>query len=359
MIRSTTQCPTSSDVHSPPLSAGGELSDDGGLPACVAAHLQSRRLVSRGVEIQVAELQVLCASKRLAELTFFSLLWFSGAALTLYALRLEGAPRYVAYATGFVAIGSALNAFVLLLHEGMHGTLFAGRRLNRWVSVALGGCVLISFTAYQVLHIRHHTYLGDEGGRDPDDYHNYSRSPRLVWLLHYVRLAVGAFLYLLMIPILAWRHGTQAERRRVAQEYAVLACAWALLFAVIPFAALLHAWLLPLVLVGYMTNVRGFTQHGLTDAHDPLLASRTMRPNRLVSFLLLNENLHLEHHLFPEIPSYSLGRLRELIEPNLPRAVEGRSYLAFIGRFFRATFRGDERPVGVKVKAMGGAHVGH
>ena len=359
MIRSTLQCPTCSDAHSPPGSGGGSGTADGGLPACVAAHLHSRRLVSRGVETQVAELQGLCASKRLAELAFFPLLWFCGAALTLCALRLGGAPRYVAYAAGLVASGLALNAFVLLLHEGMHGTLFAGRRLNRWGSVALGGCVLMSFTAYRVLHIRHHTYLGDEAGRDPDDYHNYSRSPRLVWLLHYVRLAAGAFLYLLMIPALAWRHGTRGERRRVAEEYAVLACAWALVFATIPFAGLLHAWLLPLVLVGYMTNVRGFTQHGLTDARDPLLASRTMRPNRLVSFLLLNENLHLEHHLFPEIPSYSLGRLRELIEPNLPRAVEGRSYLAFIGRFFRATFRGDERPDGVKVKAMGGANVGH
>ena len=328
-------------------------------PACVLAHRRARRLASARVEAEVAALQRLCGAKRFGELAFFLLLWFAGASVAHYAVRLEGLPRYGAYAVGLVTSALALNAFVLLLHEGMHGTLFASRAANRWASVALGGCVLMSFTAYQVLHIRHHTYLGDEAGRDPDDYHNYSRSPRLVWLLHYVRLAVGAFLYLLMIPDLPSRHGTPEERRRVAQEYAVLGCAWAAAFASVPFPVLLHAWLLPLVLVGYMTNVRGFTQHGLTDAHDPLLASRTMRPNPVVSFLLLNENLHLEHHLFPEIPSYHLGRLRELIEPNLPRAVEGRSYLAFIGRFFRATFRGDERPVGVKVKTVGGAHVSH
>ena len=337
-----------SNAPSAPPSPGGRASESAGVPECLLEHQRTRRLVSAGVEAEVAELRRLSATKRFAELAFFPLLWLAGGSLALYALRLHGPPRYVAYAAGFTISAVALNAFVLLLHEGMHATLFAGRRANRWVSVALGGCVLISFTAYQVLHLRHHTYLGDE--RDPDDYNNYSRSPRVVWMLHYVRLAAGAFLYVLLIPFLARRYGTAMERRRVFEEYCVLACAWSLAFALVPTPVLVHTWLLPLVLVGYMTNIRGFTQHGLTDAHDPLLASRSMHPNPVVSFLLLNENLHLEHHLFPEIPSYSLGRLRKLIEPNLPRAIEGRSYLAFLGTFFRATFRAGERAVTVGVK---------
>ena len=332
------------------------------LPDCVLAHRRVRKTLSAGLEPEIAGLQQLSPLKRWVELAFFPLLWAAGSALTLYALRFHGPARYAGYAAGILTSAVALNGFVLLLHEGMHATLFAGRALNRWVSVALGGCVLISFTADQVLHLRHHTYLGDE--RDPDDYHNYSTSPRVVWLLHYVRLAVGAFLYVLLIPLLARRHGAPQERSRVTQEYALLICAWALAVVVVPAPVVVHAWLLPLVLVGYMTNVRGFTQHGLTDAHDPLLASRSMRPNPLVSFLLLNENLHLEHHLFPEVPSYSLGRLRRLIDPKLPRVIEGRSYLAFLENFFRATFRGDERPVGLKVNprvvtSEGGNRAGH
>ena len=336
---------------------------DQALPACVLASRKVRKDLSAGLEPEIATLQKLSPAKRLVEMAVFPLLWIVGAAITLGALRLHGPARYAGYALGIVTSAVALNGFVLLLHEGMHATLFAGRALNRWVSVALGGCVLMSFTAYQVLHIRHHTYLGDE--RDPDDYHNYSASPRVVWLLHYVRLAAGAFLYILLIPMLARRHGSPEERRRVSQEYAILICAWAVAIVVVPSSVLVHAWLLPLVIVGYMTNIRGFTQHGLTDAHDPLLASRSMRPNPVVSFLLLNENLHLEHHLFPEVPSYSLGRLRRLIDPKLPRVIEGRSYLAFLGRFFRATFRGDERPVGLRVNSSvavaseGGSHGRH
>ena len=106
---------------------------------------------------------------------------------------------------------------------------------------------------------------------------------------------------------------------------------WTTLAWLVPFHTLALVWLIPLVIVGYMTNIRGFTQHGMTDAHDPLLASRSMHPNRIVSLLLLNENLHLEHHLFPEIPSYNLPRLQRLIEPRLPRRSWGGRIWHFSG----------------------------
>jgi fatty acid desaturase len=303
------------------------------------SHIDARRRIAAGLEPQLAQLRRFDLFKRLAELAFFPLLWTAGANVTLLShqapLRLLG-----------IAISAmALNGFVLLLHEGMHAVLFPRPIINRCVSVLLGGCVLMSFTAYQVLHVRHHQHLGDEN--DPDDYHNYSTRPWVVWTLHYVRLLAGSFLYILLIPLLATRYANARQRRHIAQEYAFLLIVWTTLAWLVPFHTLALVWLIPLVIVGYMTNIRGFTQHGMTDAHDPLLASRSMHPNRVVSLLLLNENLHLEHHLFPEIPSYNLPRLQRLIEPRLPRAVVGRSYLAFLGRFFRATFVGDETPIGV------------
>ena len=75
-----------------------------------------------------------------------------------------------------------------------------------------------------------------------------------------------------------------------------------------------------------------------------------MLPNPLIAFFLLNENYHLEHHLFPEIPSYHLPRLHQLIWPKLPRAVSGHSYLAFLATFFRATPRMDETPIGLVIR---------
>ncbi|HSK78054.1 MAG TPA: fatty acid desaturase [Thermoanaerobaculia bacterium] len=303
--------------------------------------------LSRGLEGEIAALRRFSPGSRALELLVFPLLWISGSVLVLsqpgspsgfpseYALRILG--------TLLAALG--LNAFVLLLHEGMHGTLFPSRFWNRWISVLLGGCVLISFTAYRVMHEEHHRYLGDP--RDPDEYRNYTSSPVLLWALHFVRLTVGCFLYILLIPVLAWRRGDSQDRRRIFEEYAILGAAWTAAFLLIPFETLLHGWLIPLVVVAYMTQIRGFTQHGITDPTDPLLASRSIHPGPLVRFLVLNENYHLEHHLYPEIPSYNLRKLHHLLRDRLPRSVTGSSYSGFLARFLRATWKRDDTPIGM------------
>ena len=248
-------------------------------------------------------------------------------------------------AVGIAITAVALNTFPLLMHEGMHGTLLPRRRWNWIVSVLLGSVFLMSFSAYRVLHIRHHRYLGDP--RDPDDYHNYSRSRLVVWSLHFVRLAVGPLLYLAMIPVLALKYGSAIQRKLICCEYAILLLVYAALLRAFTLRTLLVVWIAPLLLVGLFTAIRGFTQHGITDATDPYLASRTMLPHPLIAFFLLNENYHLEHHLFPEVPSYHLHALHQLIWPKIPRAVSGKSYLAFLARFFRATPHMDETPIGL------------
>ena len=107
----------------------------------------------------------------------------------------------------------------------------------------------------------------------------------------------------------------------------------------------------PLLVVGWLVNLRGFTQHGLAVAEDPLLASRSVHAHPVVAFLLLNENFHLEHHLFPEIPSYNLLKLHKLIWPRLPRAVKNDSYSEFLLTSLKQATHLDESPIGVVEKS--------
>jgi len=158
---------------------------------------------------------------------------------------------------------------------------------------------------------------------------------------------MGSFLYLVLIPLLALRYGSPRERQLICLEYTFLGTLYSLLLRTFPAGELFMVWIVPLLLVGMLTAARGFTQHGITDAEDPFLASRTMIPHPVIQFFLLYENYHLEHHLFPEVPSYHLARLHRLIWPKLPRAVSGRSYLAFLLAFLRATPRLDETPIGL------------
>ena len=292
--------------------------------------------LSKGLEIELAALTTLEWRKRIGEFVFFVPLAVLGVCLTPNGLVVPGV----------IITALALNAFVLLMHEGMHGVLFGGRATNRIASVLLGSTFLMSFSAYRVLHTRHHKYLGDK--RDPDDYQNYVGNRPLLWLLHFMRLLVGSPLYLVLIPLLALKYGSAEERRDILAEYAFLLIVYSLLLHFVSLPLLGVTWGIPLLIVGTLTSVRGFTQHGITDASDPYLASRTVLPNPIVGFFLLHENYHLEHHLFPEVPSYHLTRLHALIWPRLPRAVSGRSYLGFLLSFLAASRRLDDTPIGLE-----------
>ena len=300
------------------------------------ATLEARQQLSRGLEPQLAALRRLRAPRRVAEILFFVALWGLG-----IALGIAGVPL-----VGIIAAGLALNAFFLLTHEGHHNLLFTNRTFAHAVNIALSTPLLTAPTAYRVLHELHHRYLGGPG--DPDEYRNYTGNPTKRWAMQWMRLTIGTLVYTPMIPVVAFRRAERADRIRMAAEYAVMGTIWIAAFALIPLDVLLQVWLIPGVIVGYISGVRALAQHALTEAHDPLLASRSVRSNRIVAFLLLNENFHLEHHLFPEIPSYNLPRLRELLRDRIPRAVEAVSYTRFLAAFVARTIRGDESPLGVR-----------
>jgi len=311
----------------------------------IASHIEARRMMMQGLETELTILRRLDLGKRLHEMSFFLALWV--VSITVNYIGYQNVAGYLH--VGFRIVGTlgtaiAINTFILFLHEGMHNTLFGNRFWNRWISAALGWLFCISFTAYKVMHTRHHNYLGDP--RDPDDYQNYLKNKPLLWTMHYGRLILGPYLYIFVIPLLALRYGSALERRHVIEEYIALISVYIVATLVIPANLLLYMWFLPLVITAHMTAIRGLTQHGITNAQDPFIASRSIQANRIVAFFLLNENFHLEHHLFPEIPSYNLAEVHKLIWPRLPRVVTGTSYLAFLFKFFVATLKMDERPIG-------------
>src|SRR5262249_57405583 len=120
-----------------------------------------------------------------------------------------------------VAVGVAIHAMATLMHEGIHGTLFRRRGLDRWVGFLLGAPALFSFTAYKVAHLAHHHHTRTP--RDPDDFHNVSTSRLVRSLVFYAWLVAGMLAYLLHVPIGALRLGSPRERRAILTEYALMA----------------------------------------------------------------------------------------------------------------------------------------
>jgi fatty acid desaturase len=310
------------------------------------ATVSARELLSRGLEPQIAALRQLRPVRRLTEVGLFAALWIAGISLGLAGLDADGGWQWPLRLSGIVTAALALNALFLLSHEGHHRLLFRSDRVNHAANVLLCIPLLHAPSAYRVLHELHHRFLGGPG--DPDDFHNYTSDARLRWALHWIRLTIGTLVYMPLIPVVAWRRARPVDRRAIAAEYALMVAIWWPAFAFIPMRVLLQVWLVPGVLVGYISAVRAVAQHALTKGDDPLLASRSVDSNAVVSFFLLNENYHLEHHLFPDIPSYHLPRLRLLLQPRLPRTVGARSYTRFLLRFVERCLRGDEAPLGVR-----------
>tara|TARA_Y100000590_G_C15006487_1_gene745907 strand:- start:170 stop:469 length:300 start_codon:yes stop_codon:yes gene_type:complete len=63
------------------------------------------------------------------------------------------------------------------------------------------------------------------------------------------------------------------------------------------------------------------TQHlaAKVDSKDHRLSTYSVRINPIFSFLYWGMEYHLEHHMFPMIPSYNLKKLRHEIDDQLPK----------------------------------------
>jgi fatty acid desaturase len=254
--------------------------------------------------------------------------------------------KYVACLPLYLLAAASLHGVSLFTHEAVHGTLSSNRVWNRMLGALCAWPVLQNFTAYKVLHLRHHDHLGLPG--DPDHYENYTHWSWLLVAMHWGRLVAGYPAYIVAIPVLGFRRGRGWERFWVALETGcVVALVIAAVLSPIPRALLVHAWLFPMLFINTLVNVRGMSQHTLLEHHfDPVLGTRSILTNRVTAFFMCNENYHLEHHLYPGVPWYNLPRLhRELHDDLVARGAPYiGSYFAFVREFATATLR--RRPPG-------------
>lgn len=295
---------------------------------------------------QLQEWHRLEPGRNLRRFFVFAALYTAAACGALFAAeRLHGLPGWLAMLPCWIIAGAALHGISLFTHEAVHGTLSRHRVLN-----AVGGalCALPvwqNFSAYRVLHLRHHDDLG--GGHDPDHYLNYTRRTWGLLVLNWLRLLIGYPVYIAAIPILGWKHGHSRARAGIAAELALTVSASWLACHFLPAAWLLHAWLIPMIFINTMVNIRGMSQHTLLEhADDEVRGTRSILTGSLVRFFMCNENYHLEHHLYPGIPWYRLPAVHERLEPELRRrgAPFIRSYTAFVRQFIRHSSPRRTRP---------------
>ena len=219
------------------------------------------------------------------------------------------------------------------VHELGHQTVFRSPWLNRLFLRILAFLGWTNFEVFNVSHARHHAYTL----HPPDDLEvvlpiklmrqHFFKQGFIQPLGPYyaikgqVRVALGKF-------GAGWEQSlfpaSDPRKARAPRRWALtLLVGHGLIVAV---SLYLHLWLVPVLVTlgpfygGWLQWLCNNTQHiGLMDnAPDFRLCCRTFIPNPCVRVLYWQMNYHTEHHMYPTVPCYHLGRLHAAIRHDLP-----------------------------------------
>ncbi|MEP0871353.1 fatty acid desaturase [Trichocoleus desertorum AS-A10] len=272
---------------------------------------------------------------------FMGLYSFAAAAAWVLATHWGGFWCLWACVPLYILAAAALHGISLFTHEGVHSVLSPHPHWNRGLSMVCAIPVLQNYAAYKVLHLKHHKHLGAQG--DPDHYKNYTHWSWLVFLMHWGRLLVGYPVYIIAIPLLGFWQGNRRDRLWIGLEVILLGLLIAgVVLSPIPRSLLVHGWLIPMLLINGMVNIRGMSQHTLLEHETDLIrGTRTLLTNPVTRFFMCNENYHLEHHLYPAVPWYHLPQLHKELQAELESrgAPYLPSYFDFVREFVVASIR--------------------
>ena len=199
-------------------------------------------------------------------------------------------------------------AVVTVTHDVVHRTLgLTEDETDRWLFL-LGLVLLESGHAYRITHRQHHRLFPS-----PDDPEGYPAELTFAGAVFYGPV------FLARLWVWSFQRSRLRDRLWLVAEACVPVAAvvgglllWdatpgLLVYAVM---AIVGSWVYPLLTV-YLPH------HGYGPT--PLEQTRTLR-GRIIPAVFLELTYHLEHHLYPQVPSHHLPELARRLDPYFARA---------------------------------------
>jgi beta-carotene hydroxylase len=201
-------------------------------------------------------------------------------------------------------------AVVTVTHDVVHGSLGLGPRQSEWALFIFGALLLESGHAYGLSHLQHHRNF--PGPDDPEG------DPAR---MGFCRALLHGPVFLPRLWCWAYRHAAGQPGQR---SWLLAEAAWAV--AVPAVGVLLWPWT-PAVLGYAALAVMGSWSYPLLTVHlphrgygdTPLTQTSSLR-GRFIPTLFLELTYHLEHHLYPAVPSHHLAELSRRLDPFFQQA---------------------------------------
>ncbi len=203
---------------------------------------------------------------------------------------------------------AALGAYLSFtpMHDAAHRAVGKSRLLN----VAIGRLAALPlmgpFPAFRYVHLEHHKHTNEDDGSDPDRY-----SGAGPWWALPLRWATQDLHYYVVYATRLRRRPRAEAAETVATLVLVYGCAAALIATGHAAEVLLYLLLPPRIAITLLALAFDYLPHApylATRREDRFLATRII-DHRWLTPLLLGQNYHLVHHLYPAVPWYRYGRV--------------------------------------------------
>jgi fatty acid desaturase len=249
--------------------------------------------------------------------------------------------------------GVVLVFIFCALHESVHRTAFASRRVNDAVACICGALLLLPAEYFRLFHFAHHRFTQDPA-RDPELAQPAASSlPAYLWRasgLPNWHKRITVTLGHALTGRVAEPYVPALKRRMIVREARIV---WSFYVIVLAVSLALHRidaliyWVLPMMAGQPFLRLFLLSEHAGCALSDNMYANtRTTYTNAAVRLLTWQMPFHAEHHAFPAIPFHALAQVNALVRDCVEVSAPG--YLALHRELIRQlrTARAMGQPTG-------------
>jgi fatty acid desaturase len=257
-----------------------------------------------------------------------------------------------------IVVGISLSSLTFILHDLMHGSILKSRRLMYLVGLTIGIFNMFPPLFWQRVHNLHHARTGDLD--DPDRCYIKEEAPKtlvqrvtyrfrvskdsFVPIVSLILFSTGFFWYFMGTMSGVYNKDFDKSGRKkyerinrlfkgkaalvlLMELVLILSFQTILFFAVAKnFYNYFFISLLPIGIAHFVAMTYIHTNHFLSpltgNVDDPLLNSLSLKDFRFSDKVFSNFSYHVEHHIFPAMPSSQYPKVRKLLLQFYPERLQ-------------------------------------